>query len=101
MEDNIKDIENKTRTDYKITILEGQKMSDVFHEVGLPTHIQGERKVTFKIYTDEVDEEEIEIISRVAYNELVDWGFLDDNIQHDITIDVVYSKNYKLKIYTE
>jgi len=89
------------KTDYEIKINEHQKMSDVFDEVGLPTNARGKRSVHIVAYTDsQMKIDSLERIGKVAISELEDWGFLDTDIEHDVTVDVMWSDEYSLMIYT-
>jgi len=104
MQEDSKDLENKTRIDYEFKILEGQKMSDVFHEVGLPTNARGKRELTLKIEFEEgevITKGEIETIERAVYSELEEWGFLDKDIEHDVIIHIDEGKEYSLTILTD
>lgn len=92
---------NKGKTDYEIEVLEGQKMSDVFHEIGLPSNVRGNRKVTIVVYSDEYDIEEMRIIKRVVTSELSEWGFLDMRYNHKINITFEMSPEFSLFIITE
>ena len=96
-------IENRDiRTDYEFIILEGQKMSDVFHEVSLPTRNTGSREVCVVIVEDKdtISDEDTLLILKTLKSELEDWGFLDKDLEHTIKGEIIPGPEHLLQIYT-
>lgn len=91
---------NKIRTDYEIVLKEGQKIEDVYHEVGLPTGLRGEVNVFLELHTTEYPlQESMAIFDAVVYT-LIEWGFCKKS-QLNIRRSVRVSGEDKLVIYTE
>lgn len=89
------------RTDYEIVVKEGQKISDCFHEVGLPVKTRGKRRVYVVLNIDEdIPYDELERNGRLVESELYDWGFLDGDMEHDVTCTVNQTNEFSLNIYT-
>jgi hypothetical protein len=70
------DNKNKIRTDWEITILEGQRYHDVFNEINLPTRPPGITSMHI-VVPDVADFGVFDFI----YESMVEWGFIDCDME--------------------
>lgn len=88
-------MKDRVRKDWEIKIQEGENYEDVFYSVGLPTRAPGVTKIHL------VMGHKPKFVHNVIVDVMVDWGFLDGDVElPEVTYEVQEGVD-SLLIYTE